>query len=722
MRRKKQGGIVFFKMEEKIDKNHRENPLILIVDDSLENLQVMASILTNARYRITMTKSAAKALQILDNITPDLILLDVLMPEMDGFELCRRLKTSETTREIPVIFLTIKADSEDIVKGFQSGGVDYITKPFNKTELLARVQNHLELKRSKEELKERSIEIEEKNHRLEEQSEKLKELDKIKSRFFANISHEFRTPLTLILGPLEQMIAACSNKDEEKKRKLTLMHRNAERLLRLINQLLELSKLESSKMKLQARKTNIISFVKGITDSFQPPAQQKELELVFHAEHENEDKAVLENMNIYIDPMKMEDIMSNILVNDIKFTPPGGEIEVTVKGNPGADPNFPAGWVEISVCDTGPGIPLEQLPHIFDRFFQVDITYEHHQEGSGIGLILAKELLALHHGTIEARSREGEGSAFIIRLPMGSAHLAADEIIQESVPVDIKARAATSRISQIITGLEMEINNKYESKSLPEPGIRTDETNIILVVEDSAAMRMYIRETLEPGYTVVTAADGREGMQKAQEVIPDLIISDIMMPEVDGLELCRMLKNDVKTSHIPIVLLTAKASEENILQGLKTGADDYITKPFSTKLLIARIKNLIDIRSQLQNNINFEMTLQPVKTSVSKIDRKFLRDLQAVIKKNISDPEFNVEELCKKLDMGNTTLYRKIRALCGQTPTDFIRSCRLNRALQLLKSGYGSVTEVAFEVGFSSRAYFTKCFREKFHQLPSDFN
>jgi AraC-like DNA-binding protein len=195
-----------------------------------------------------------------------------------------------------------------------------------------------------------------------------------------------------------------------------------------------------------------------------------------------------------------------------------------------------------------------------------------------------------------------------------------------------------------------------------------------------------------------------------------------MMPEVDGLELCRQLKNDVKTCHIPIVLLTAKASEENILQGLETGADDYITKPFNTKLLIARIKSLIDIRRQLQNNINREMTLQPVKTSVSKIDRKFLRDLQVVIKRNISDPEFNVEELCKKLYMGNTTLYRKILALCGQTPTEFIRSCRLKRALELLKSGYGSVTEVAFEVGFSSRAYFTKCFREKFQQLPSDFN
>jgi len=715
----------FLKMEKNIDKNHQEKSLILIVDDSPKNLQVMASILTNAGYRITIAKNAARALQILDNVAPDLILLDVIMPEMDGFELCRRLKTSETTREIPVIFLTIKTESEDIVKGFQSGGVDYITKPFNKTELLARVQNHLELKRSKEELKKRSKEIEEKNRKLEEQSEKLKEMDKIKSRFFANISHEFRTPLTLILGPLEQIIAACADNDEEKKRKLTLMHRNAERLLRLINQLLELSKLDSGKMKLQARKTNIISFVKGVVASFQPPARQKELELVFLTEHENDHKAILENMNIYIDPLKMEDVMANILVNAIKFTPPGGKIEVIVKGNPGTEAHFPAGWVEISVCDTGPGIPLEQLNHIFNRFYQADITDEYQQEGSGIGLILAKELVELHHGTIEARSRVGEGSAFIIRLPLGRAHLAPGEIVEPGVTVNMNAAASPGSRSREIAGFEMEkteINNKYKSEPLLEPGIQSDETNIILVVEDSPDMRGYIRKALEPGYTVMTASDGREGIQKAQEIIPDLIISDIMMPEVDGLELCRQLKNDVKTCHIPIVLLTAKAAEENIIQGLETGADDYITKPFNTKLLIARIKNLIDIRRQLQNNINREMTLRPVKTSVSKIDGKFLRDLQIVIKSNISDPEFNVEELCKKLNMGNTTLYRKILALCGQTPTEFIRSCRLKRALQLLKSGYGSVTEVAFEVGFSSRAYFTKCFREKFQQLPSDFN
>jgi signal transduction histidine kinase/DNA-binding response OmpR family regulator/ligand-binding sensor domain-containing protein len=585
----------------------------------------------------------------------------------------------------------------------------------------------------------RTQEIEDKNIQLQDQSEKLKEMDKIKSRFFANISHEFRTPLTLLMGPLEQMIADCRENEKEKKRKLTMMLRNAQRLLRLINQLLELSKLESGKMKLQAVKTHIVSFLKGIADSFRFMAHQKELDLLFHAETEVED------IILYIDPRKMEDIMSNLLINALKFTPPGGKITVSVKQTPterenkqkllrgvqgGDSPRFleksPPGRrrqssVEISVSDTGPGIPVEQLDHIFDRFYQADSTYEFHEKGSGIGLALCKELVELHHGTITVLSREGEGSAFIIRLPIGEAHISPEErgVLDE-------AKASTT--AEGVPALE-KIMEEEENGSETEPGTvldfdsetGMDEKNIILVVEDSADMRDYIRGALEPVYAVVDAEDGQQGIQKAQEIIPDLIISDIMMPGVDGYELCRVLKNDVQTSHIPIILLTARASEENILQGLETGADDYITKPFNTKILSARIKNLIDIRSQLQKNLKREMNLQPVKTSVSKIDREFLQELQDVIKKNLSDPEFNVEKLCKKLYMGNTTLYRKIQALCGQTPTEFIRSCRLKRAAQLLESGFGSVTEVAFEVGFSSRTYFTKCFKQRFQQLPSEY-
>ena len=227
---------------------------------------------------------------------------------------------------------------------------------------------------------------------------------------------------------------------------------------------------------------------------------------------------------------------------------------------------------------------------------------------------------------------------------------------------------------------------------------------------------------MEPDYTVVEAGDGREGVEKAAVIIPDLIISDIMMPVMDGYELCREVKSHVNTSHIPVVLLTAKAAEANILQGLETGADDYITKPFNSKLLCARIRNLIDLRRQMQLNINREMILQPSRLGMSKIDREFLQELQKAIRRNISEPELNVESLSKQLYMSRTTLYRKIQALSGESPTDFIRSYRLKRAAQLLKANFGSVTEVAFEVGFTSRAYFTKCFKEKFHQLPSEYH
>lgn len=551
---------------------------------------------------------------------------------------------------------------------------------------------------------ERTQEIKDKNQQLETQSEKLKEMDIIKSRFFANISHEFRTPLTLLMGPLEQMIDDCPPSETAKKHKLVLMLRNAQRLLRLINQLLELSKLDSGKMKLQAVKTPVTSFIRGIADSFRFLAEQKELGLQFHStfgEHATDD------LHAYIDQRKMEDVMSNLLVNALKFTPPGGRITVTV--SPIDDS------IQISIHDTGPGIPADQLKHIFDRFYQAEHHHETPEKGSGIGLSLCRELIQLHHGTIEVASPKGEGTTFTIRLPMGKEHLSSSDL---AMPGMISNGAGT-HMDEFLEQAQEE--TEETAAPLPPPNGQEPGKEIILVVEDSADMREYIKVALEPHYTVVEAEDGQEGLEKARNLIPDLVVSDIMMPNMDGYELCKALKSDRQTSHIPVILLTAKASEEHIVEGLETGADDYVTKPFSMTILSARIKNLIDIRRQLQQNVNRELSLQPVKTTVSGIDREFLDELQGVLKEHMSDPEFNVEQLCKKLYMGNTTLYRKINALCGQTPTEFIRSYRLKRAAELLSSGFGSVTEVAFEVGFSSRAYFTKCFKEKFQTLPSSY-
>jgi signal transduction histidine kinase/DNA-binding response OmpR family regulator len=566
------------------------------------------------------------------------------------------------------------------------------------------LKHELEKKKLEHIIGERTKEIIDKNEQLREQSEKLKEVDKVKSRFFANISHEFRTPLTLIMGPLEQMLGDSTEKRQRKK--LDLMLRNSQRLLALINQLLELSKFESGKVKLNASQRDIISFLKGTVASFELLCTQRQLDISFHTQ--------TKKIPLFFDVGKMEEVMCNILINAIKFTPPGGKITVRAKEKPG-------GFVEINISDTGPGIPVEQLTHVFDRFYQSETTHEYNRKGTGIGLAIAKELVELHHGEIQLQSEEGKGTEFTIRLPLGETHLEPGEMdngaetrTDKKEPGEIPARYKN------MIEPAAEVDNDGEKEETKNTG-HAQKKDIILVVEDSTDVRDYIRSSIEPLYTVSEAIDGAEGMAKARRIIPDLIISDIMMPGADGYQLCRELKNDIKTSHIPIILLTAKASEENILEGIEVGADDYITKPFNTKILLARIKNLIDLRRQLQLNLHREMTFQPVKTAVSRIDREFLRDLKSILNKNISDPEFNVDQLSKKLYMSHTTLYRKIHAMSGETPSEFIRTFRLKRGAELLKRNFGTVLEVSFEVGFSSSSYFTKCFKEKFHQLPSTF-
>jgi signal transduction histidine kinase/CheY-like chemotaxis protein/ligand-binding sensor domain-containing protein len=565
-------------------------------------------------------------------------------------------------------------------------------------------------------VKERTKEVYQKNELLEEQSQKLKEMDRVKSRFFANISHEFRTPLTLIMGPVEQMLAKKRGHQEEKQ--LGLMLRNSHRLLHLINQLLDLSRFDSGKMKLQAVCQDIVSFVRGIAASFEVLSQQERLDLLFKAEKEE--------ISLYFDPGKMEEAITNLLINAIKFTPARGKITVSITREQPEEDNG-VQYLKISVKDTGVGMPKEQLVHIFDRFYQASSSRENDRKGTGIGLSLTKEIVTLHHGQIDAHSTKGEGTEFAIRLPMGKDHLKADEIADPSrvsLHPGKHAEAAVDYLKpeeeQENSGIESAgTNDGIEPGKEHQPG--EQEKHVILVVEDHADVRKYIRAPLEPRYTVVEAKDGKEGIDKAREIIPDLIISDIMMPELDGYELCKVLKTDIITSHIPVILLTARASEESMVQGLETGADDYITKPFSTKILTVRIKNLIELRRQLQMKIQRQKMLLPAEINVSSLDETFLKELHDVVEKNLGDPDFNIDRLCEKLYMGRTSLFKKVQALTGETPNQFIQSYRLQRAAQLLKANFGNVTEVAFEVGFSNSAYFTKCFKEKFHQLPSTF-
>jgi signal transduction histidine kinase/DNA-binding response OmpR family regulator/ligand-binding sensor domain-containing protein len=585
-----------------------------------------------------------------------------------------------------------------------------------------------EKKQLEQVIKERTKEINRKNQQLEkqtfllqDQAEQLRELDHAKSRFFANISHEFRTPLTLIVGPLEQILSG--QIPGALRNKLNLMQQNSHRLLTLINRLLDLSRIDSGKMKLRTAPQDIIPFLKGILASFEHLLDENELTLEFHTPGES--------IQLYFDREKLEEVFTNLLINAVKFTPPRGKITVLPRKVVDKEEDFPAGFLEVIIQDTGIGIPREQLAHIFDRFFQVE-SHERKHKGSGLGLALTRELVVLHHGKIDVNSRVGEnsGTEFILRLPLGKDHLKPQEIIDPSK----KEPGSPGPEPEILpeTG-EGQINLKkegFEDVSIEteriEPGVKPGQEkqprlkSTILVVEDNPGMRQFIRESIEVYYTVVEAEDGEEGRKKAQELMPDLVISDIMMPKMDGYELCQNLKTQFKTSHIPIILLTAKASESSKVEGFETGADDYIIKPFNMKLLLTRIKNLIDLRRQLQEKIQKQLRLQPDEINISSIDQRFITQLQEIIEKHISDEDLNVESLSEKMDISRVTLNKKIQALTGETAVEFIRSYRLKRAMQLLKENFGTVLDVALEVGFSNPSYFAKCFKEKFHQLPSE--
>jgi DNA-binding response OmpR family regulator/two-component sensor histidine kinase len=564
-------------------------------------------------------------------------------------------------------------------------------------------------------VKERTREIWEKNLQLKDQSEKLKEMDKVKSRFFANISHAFRTPLTLIMSPLEQMIS--QSRDKQQKKEFSTMLRSSQWLLILINQLLDLARFDNKEEKLRVACQNIVPFLKSIIESFQTLARQNRLEMEFLS-NENE-------IDLYFEPQKMEEVIGNHLINAIKLTPPGGKITVSVsRGQQKStkEDAEPVECVKILVQDTGTGIAREQMVHIFDRFYQAGGMKENLHKGTGIGLALTKEIVELHGGTIDVHSQEGEGTKFVVLIPLGNEHLKPGEVVFRSEIVPGGKKAKEIETLYLDTDEEAEETNGNETGKETDKENRKQEKNVILVVEDHADVRKYIRGPLvEAGYDVVEATDGKEGIARAREIIPDLIVSDIMMPEVDGYELCQVLKKDINTSHIPIIMLTAKASEDSIIEGFETGADDYVTKPFNTRILITRIKNLIELRRQMQLKIQRKKMLLPVEIPISSMDETFLQELQDAIEENLSDPEFNIEMLYEKLYIGRTTLFRKVEALTGETPNQFIKSYRLERAAQLLKKNFGNITEVAFKVGFQNPQYFSQCFKEKFHQSPSSF-
>ncbi|MGB1242361.1 MAG: hybrid sensor histidine kinase/response regulator transcription factor [Chitinophagales bacterium] len=530
-------------------------------------------------------------------------------------------------------------------------------------------------------------------NRIRNEKRRFEELDHLKSRFFANISHEFRTPLTLVLGPVEQVMK--KQKNEQDKTLLQMAHRNAQRLLQLINQLLDLSKLEGGKMELKASKQNFIPLLKGITLSFESYADRKDIRLHF-ASQKNEIK-------LYIDPDKIEKIFYNLLSNAIKFTNEQGEIAVLLTEQ--------KEWVEIQVQDSGIGIQASRLPHIFNRFYQVDSSETREQEGTGIGLALVKELVELHKGHIRAESTITKGTTFTILLPKGKKHLKESEILEEVIPlIKKKNNLSTSTILQ------------DDNSNVTPTGLPFNKTlPTVLVIEDHADVRAYIRQYLMASFQVLEAINGQEGIEKALEHLPDLIISDVMMPKKNGYEVCQTLKTDQRTSHIPVILLTAKAAQEEKLEGLETGADDYLVKPFDTKELEVRARNLIEVRRKLRKQFANSPIIEPATIQTNPVDQAFLEKVCTTIEAHLSDEQFGVEVLAEAVGMSRVHLNRKLKALTDQSANKFIRNLRLQKAAELLRQKTGNVSEIAFEVGFSSTSYFVKCFRDKYGVTPGNF-
>jgi signal transduction histidine kinase/CheY-like chemotaxis protein/AraC-like DNA-binding protein len=528
----------------------------------------------------------------------------------------------------------------------------------------------------------RTAEVRHQANQLRIQAEKLQDLDKAKSRFFANISHEFRTPLTLIKNPIEHLE---QHSDQSLSTEtVKMIRRNANRLLQMVNQLLDLSKIDEGSLKLILTEGDIFKCLRAATSSFNSHAAQRNIDYKVQIPHEV--------LWASFDRDKLENIIYNLLGNAFKFCYDGASITILA--------SFINGKLEIVVTDTGVGIPKEKLPRIFERFYQADDSSTRDKEGSGIGLSLSRDLAELMGGDISVISEMGEGATFTVVLPVEEIETGRRRgARQETVPESSQG-TATFKLSG------------SDKRELPR----------ILLVEDNADMRNFIRRQLLPYYLVSEAINGDSGLKKALKQPPDLIITDLMMPRMDGIELCRMLKSNLQTSHIPVIMLTAKAGRENKLEGLETGADDYLTKPFDGKELQVRIKNLIDQRQRLRELYSRrEVGIDPGEITVTSVDQRFLERLLKLLEEEHSDPDFGVPEMQRSLAMSKTQLHRKLKALTNEAPGELLRNFRLKRAAQLLRQQDDSVTQIAYKVGFNNLSYFAKCFKELFGQSPSSY-
>lgn len=533
--------------------------------------------------------------------------------------------------------------------------------------------------------------------RKQEQQKQKEELDQLKFRFFTNISHEFRTPLSLIISPLEAIMK--KETDVIRQQKLSKIHKNANELLGLVNQLLDFRKLEMNGEELRMAYGDLVEFVDLAFQSFKEIADNDRINFSLQIK--------IEQLYMQFDRDKMYKILNNLLSNAFKYTSAGGQVSLSLEKMTENGPDFAL----IQVADTGKGIPADKLPRIFDRFYQVD-NHSANKTGSGIGLHLVKEYVSLHEGTITVESTEDKGSVFSVKIP-------AKEFA--AVPCHFALDAET--ISGITSPLYSS-NNQQDIFLTVRPAITegSEQKPKILIVEDNPDFRQFLVEQLvESSFQVVQAADGEEGEQQILKEFPDLIISDIMMPKVDGIELCRRIKTNIETSHIPVILLTARASDESKLTGYGAGADEYISKPFNSDILLLRVQKLIEQQQARREQFRKNIDVQPQAVTITPLDEELIRKALTSIEKNIDSTEYSVNELSGDIGVSVRNLYRKIQSITGLSPADFIRSVRLKRAAQLLRDTDLNVSEIADLTGFNTIKYFNKHFKEEFGFSPTQY-
>ena len=529
---------------------------------------------------------------------------------------------------------------------------------------------------------------------IEEDAKKREELSQMKFRFFTNVSHELRTPLTLIISPMESMMKEIT--DEKLHGKLQLMYRNAQRLLNLVNQLLDFRKNEMTGLHLTLSEGDIVAYVRSICASFLMLSEKKHVHLTFFS--------AMESLNMSFDEDKIGKVVMNLLSNAFKFTPDGGRVDVALEMS-----KEMSGRLLIKVSDTGVGIRDEDKERIFERFYQVEQEEPEHQStGSGIGLSLVRDFVTLHEGTVRVVDNVGSGSVFLVELPV--------KHVRVSPPKPAPLTEEVEEHEELLPGMEEEALSVDLLDDM-EDNEDEKEKPLALIVDDNEDLVAFMKDSLSLYFRIQSASNGREAWQKISELMPDIIVSDVMMPEMDGNELCRWVKTDKRTSDIPMILLTARQAVEDKVEGLTIGADDYVTKPFNVEILILRMRKLIDLSKKRKAKSLIDP--EPSEIAITSLDEKLVENAIKYVEANIGRCDLSVEELSRGLGMSRVHLYKKLLQITGKTPIEFIRVIRLKRAAQMLRESQQNVSEIAYQLGFNNPKYFSKYFKDEFGVLPS---